>query len=141
MHFIPLAMMEWLTHGHVTQAMSMRCVFEVLFSVVENVGSCLSTGVGQKASLESLVGILQIPRHRGVEKRKRERQSSWIQPFLKLFRAIPRLFSYMSQKIFEILLLATQRVLKTSGWKRGGEEDTQYFPPRGFDLPATSVMS
>lgn len=70
-------MMDWLRHGHMTQAMSMRCVFRVLFSVVENVGrgSCLSTGAGQKASLESLVGILQIPRHRGVEKRKRERQS------------------------------------------------------------------
>lgn len=100
-----------------TQAMSMRCIFELLFPVVENVGrgSCLSTEVGQKASLESLVGILQIPRCRGVEKRKKERQSSWIQPLLKLFRALPRLFSYMGQKNFEILLLPTQRVLKTSG--------------------------
>lgn len=100
-------MVDWLRDGLTTQAMSMRYSFEILFLVVENVGrrSYLSTGVGKEASLGLWVDSLQIPKHRGVEMRGRKRQSSWIQPFLKLFRAIPRLFSYMSQKYFRLCYL------------------------------------
>lgn len=100
-------MVDWLRDGLTTQAMSMRCSFKVLFLVVENVGrrSYLPTGVGKEASLGLWVDSLQIPKYRGVETRGRKRQSSWIQPFLKLFRAIPRLFSYMSQKYFRLCYL------------------------------------
>lgn len=45
--------------------------------------------------------------------RGRKGQGAWIQPCLKLPRAVPGLFGYMCQT-FEILPLATLRILKTN---------------------------
>lgn len=100
-HLIPLTLMKWFRDGHMTQGMPMRYNTKVLVLVLENVGrrSRLSSGVGWEASRELLVGVLQIPTHRGGEMRNRKRQSSWIQPCLTLPRVSPRLCRYMNQKI------------------------------------------
>ena len=50
-----------------------------------------------------------------------ERQSSWIQPCLKLHKAILRHFSYMSQKHCNLQAKDYWRIL---GGSKSGEENT-----------------
>lgn len=54
------------------------------------------------------LGRKQTPKHWGVAIKGRKRWDTWIQPCLKLPRAVPTLFSYMSQTS-EILPLAIQK--------------------------------